>query len=179
MSLLYLAYIEFLEGRGKHGSREEFDSLTGSSLVEVVDLLAKKHQFEATPEDYVSLVERRYLDTLLLFPGAREFLEKASQTYRLALVTSAPVKLVDPFLEKQNLRDFFEVVVTAESAKKSKPSPDLFLYALDQLDMDPSEAIAIEDSENGLVAAEAAGVKTVRFEGDWEPILKKIEAVNE
>ena len=45
--------------------------------------------------------------------------------------------------------------------------------------MDPSEAIAIEDSENGLVAAEAAGVKTVRFEGDWEPILKKIEAVNE
>ncbi len=44
---------------------------------------------------------------------------------------------------------------------KKKPAPDIYFWVLDKLGLDPSECIAIEDSENGLLAAHAAGLPTL------------------
>lgn len=54
-------------------------------------------------------------------------------------------------------------VFSAEMVSKGKPAPDLFLYAAQQLDTDPSQCIVIEDSPHGVAAAVAAGMKCIGF----------------
>ena len=56
-----------------------------------------------------------------------------------------------------------EHVFSAEMVSRGKPAPDLFLYAAQQLDTDPSQCTVIEDSPHGVAAAVAAGMKCIGF----------------
>ena len=56
-----------------------------------------------------------------------------------------------------------DAMVGAEDVQKGKPNPDLFLCAAERLGVPPSECIVIEDSDAGIEAAKAAGMKALRF----------------
>ena len=81
----------------------------------------------------------------------------------LGLVSSSPASWVLPHLERLSLLDRFDVVVTREDAERSKPFPDLYLAALSRLEVSATDAVAIEDSANGVAAARAAGIRCVAF----------------
>lgn len=98
-------------------------------------------------------------------PGVRSLIETAHQRgFRLALATTTTPANVDVLLEAaygdagQNL---FEVICAGDSVPNKKPAPDVYLLALDKLDLPARNCVAIEDSRNGLLAACAAGIKTV------------------
>lgn len=65
------------------------------------------------------------------------------------------------FSEKINLLDYFDVIQTPDDVKNVKPDPALFKNVINLLGIEPSEAIAFEDSLNGSKAAIAAGLKCV------------------
>ena len=56
---------------------------------------------------------------------------------------------------------FFETVKCADDVSRTKPQPDLYLAALEALQVNPAEAIAFEDSPNGVRAARSAGLFVV------------------
>jgi beta-phosphoglucomutase-like phosphatase (HAD superfamily) len=70
---------------------------------------------------------------------------------------------------------WFETIVAGDMVPRKKPAPDVYLKALENLGIAPEEALAIEDSQNGLIAAQRAGIPTLityshytreqRFEG--------------
>jgi beta-phosphoglucomutase-like phosphatase (HAD superfamily) len=66
-------------------------------------------------------------------------------------------------LDRLALLDLFAVVVTREDAGRTKPAPDLYLTALSRLDVPASDALAVEDSANGVAAARAAGIRCIAF----------------
>lgn len=78
--------------------------------------------------------------------------------FRLAIVTGAGRYGVNSTLKGHNLEKYFDVVSTSEDVAKSKPDPGVYLYALQQLGISSKEAIAIEDTENGIKSAKAAGL---------------------
>jgi HAD superfamily hydrolase (TIGR01509 family) len=108
--------------------------------------------------------EAELVASLALRDGIDECLREARQAgWTLGLVSSSPASWVRPHLDRLALLDRFDTVVTREDAERAKPFPDLYLAALARLDVSPTDAVAIEDSANGVAAARAAGVRCVAF----------------
>jgi HAD superfamily hydrolase (TIGR01509 family) len=168
MPLLYSVYREFLHRYGHEGSQEEFTSLIGPALYEVVDWLNKKYHLGVdTPallHEYRKLLFERYAYDTKLFDGVLSFLSYARERgYRLALVTSATEQLAQAFLVDKQIIDYFEMIVTSDNLTSSKPNPAIYRKALELMELESSEAIAIEDSAKGVQAATGAGLYTLHI----------------
>ena len=101
---------------------------------------------------------------LVLRDGIDDCLRKARQTgLRLGVVSSSSSSWVRSHLERLSLLPLVDVVVTREDAERSKPFPDLYLTALTRLGVPADEAVAIEDSANGIAAAKAAGIRCIAY----------------
>jgi beta-phosphoglucomutase-like phosphatase (HAD superfamily) len=96
-----------------------------------------------------------------LCAGVADYLTCAADLgLRLAVASSATSDWVDGHLRRVGVHDRFTVVSTVEG-RRAKPAPDVYLAALDGLGVGPDEAIAFEDSPNGVAAARAAGLRCV------------------
>lgn len=94
-----------------------------------------------------------------VLPGVLEYVADAKRLgLRLGLASSSDRAWVHRYLEKLRLREEFDAIKCAEDVQEVKPSPDLYLAVLDELGLGPREAIAFEDSPNGITAAQAAGL---------------------
>lgn len=95
-------------------------------------------------------------------PGVEAALLEARELgLRLAVASSGSRRWVEGMLERLALRSHFECVRTRDDVTHGKPHPELYLAACACLDVAPREAVAFEDSPNGLAAARAAGLRTV------------------
>lgn len=109
-------------------------------------------------ERYVALLRER----VTLTPGAAEFISAAKAAgARLALVSSAAPWMVESVLQKLDLADAFDLVITQADVARHKPHPEAYLLALSGLDLDATEVLVFEDSAAGLKAAHAAGCRSV------------------
>jgi HAD superfamily hydrolase (TIGR01509 family) len=75
-----------------------------------------------------------------------------------AVASSASRGWVEGHLTRLGIRDLFDCIRTSEDVARAKPFPDLYLAALEGLGISSREAVAIEDSPNGIRAAKAAGI---------------------
>ncbi|GAB2693234.1 HAD family hydrolase [Paenibacillus thermoaerophilus] len=97
-----------------------------------------------------------------LRPGVRDYLDAARQLgLGIALASSSPRSWIDPYLERYHLKHYFHSLHTGDTVKRVKPDPELYVRALDSLGVSGNEALAFEDSENGLRAALGAGLRCV------------------
>ncbi len=96
-------------------------------------------------------------------PGAVELIEGLRNLagVRLGLASNSPRYLVDDALKTAGLADAFDSIVTSDDVKHAKPAPDIYLLACERLGVDPSEAVALEDSASGVAAAKAAGLTCI------------------
>lgn len=92
-------------------------------------------------------------------PGIKQYLESAQEAgLKLAVASSSKRDWVEKHLDMLGLKDYFEVISTADDVSTVKPNPELYTKTLELLGVEASEAIAIEDSPNGAYAATAAGI---------------------
>ena len=107
-------------------------------------------------------VRRRLLELIaqeVVKPGVTEYLEAAPRLgLKVGLASSADREWVTGHLTRLQLLDRFQTIQCWAEGKRPKPAPDLFLAAVEALGLEPEEAIALEDSPNGLAAAKAAGL---------------------
>jgi HAD superfamily hydrolase (TIGR01509 family) len=95
-------------------------------------------------------------------PGVAETLDAARlQGLRLAIASSSPHSWVEGYLRRLGFIDLFDAILCREDVSHLKPAADLFLAALSALHVRPEQALAFEDSPNGIQAARAAGLLTV------------------
>lgn len=95
-----------------------------------------------------------------LLPGAAELVAEVQEAgLPYALVTSSEPEVVDAVLSKLHVE--FPVIICAADVSHAKPDPEGYLLAAAKLGVEPQQAIALEDSVNGVLAAEAAGYRTV------------------
>ena len=80
---------------------------------------------------------------------------------KLAVASSAYLRLIETVLEKFGIRNVFEVVHSAEFEAHGKPHPAIYISTATFLDLEPKNCIAFEDSYNGLLSAKNAGMRTV------------------
>ena len=156
------AVMERLHGTWAHGDQ---DALVGGSMATTVAYLLSKGTRPAEPAAVARWLRAEMIDLLgtvplPVLPGAVELVaEVESAGLPYALVTSSDPEVVDAVLAKLEAR--FPVIVCAADVSHAKPDPEGYLLAAAKLGVEPQRAIALEDSVNGVLAAEAAGYRTV------------------
>jgi HAD superfamily hydrolase (TIGR01509 family) len=96
-----------------------------------------------------------------LLPGAEAAVESLAARWPLALASSANRPVIDAVLRVSGLARFFAATVSSEEVAQGKPAPDVYLAAASALAVDPTSAVAVEDSANGIRSAAAAGMTVV------------------
>lgn len=95
-------------------------------------------------------------------PGVTELLKQAAQrSLGVAVASSSPRWWVEGNLERLGLLDAFPVIATGDEVPRTKPDPAVYLLALSRLSVAPTDALAFEDSPNGIRAALAAGLHCI------------------
>jgi len=106
--------------------------------------------------------QEEYRPKLALLPGLHEFLDKArSSKITMAIGTAAIMLNVDFTLDGLNIRSYFDVIVSADDIKASKPDPETYEKCAVALHMAPTDCIVFEDSPKGVESAARAGMKAV------------------
>ena len=140
-------YVELFlrEGRGAwHLARER-----GVATADIEALRA------ARDRRYVELVD----DADILIPGVADIVPALARRYRLAIVTSSEPTPFARTHARTGLLDHFEVVLKQGDYARAKPEPDPYLRAVERLGVRGERCLVIEDSERGLRAAKAAGLR--------------------
>jgi HAD superfamily hydrolase (TIGR01509 family) len=94
-----------------------------------------------------------------LLPGVEDYILTAQRLkLKLAIASSGTRDWVTGHLKRFGLLDYFDCIKCADDVQKVKPDPDLYLATLAAIQVKPEQAIALEDSPNGILAAKRAGL---------------------
>lgn len=149
----------------------DFDELIGQSYEMLYATLRKfidnndslrdvKERFEAYNDvayesiDYQQLFRK---DILLILKWAK------ANDVLLAVASSSTHDHIVEVLTSCGIKNYFDVIYSGEFVEESKPNPAIYLNTLKKLNVEPKDAIAIEDSYYGISAAKAAGITTVAY----------------
>ena len=131
-----------------------------TSTADLDGFIKRLHQSKTA--HYVDLLKS---GAIPLRPGVEHLLVEArSCNLRLAIATTTTPENVTALLSAtlgSASIAWFDVIAAGDVVPGKKPAPDIFLYALKQLDLSASECMAFEDSENGLLSSIHAGLKTI------------------
>lgn len=164
LSVMREAYQLFLGDFQVCGTDDEFSSLNGPPLIEVVRRLKVTHGLphdEATlATKYFGIIDELY-SSVSPAHGAKELLSAAqARNCRVAIVTSNSYERTSSWLARVGLTGFVDFVVSGEQVKFGKPDPEPYLLASRRVDCSVDRMIAIEDSIQGAKSAIGAGLYT-------------------
>jgi HAD superfamily hydrolase (TIGR01509 family) len=164
---------QLAEERGGRWNENASRDMMGMSSIEwsryMRDVVGLEEEPEEISAEVVRRLEERYRTGIPLIPGAEQAVERLAARWPLALASSSNRELIDLVLTESGLGGFFRASVSSEEVARGKPAPDVFLEAARRLDADPTRCAAIEDSENGILAAKAAGMRTIAIPNPQYP----------
>ena len=82
---------------------------------------------------------------------------------KMSVASSSSYDFVHMVLDKLQIAEYFDIVVSGEDMQKSKPAPDIFLATVEKHGCSVEECVVIEDSQNGVLAAKTANIKCVGY----------------
>ncbi|OHV87105.1 HAD family hydrolase [Mesorhizobium sp. ORS 3428] len=161
---------ELLTSAGFEISAEEiFESYAGLTFKDIMLRLEEKSHipFQASLIDRAEeLVDRRLRSDVRVIDGAHEAV--AAVTAPRAVCSNSRTERIEFMLEKVRLLPFFAGRIFSGldiPSKKTKPAPDVFLFAAEQLGANPKNTFVIEDSVHGVTGARTAGMRVIGFTG--------------
>jgi HAD superfamily hydrolase (TIGR01509 family) len=145
-------------------SEDENAEFLGRTTLESCRILKDRHGLpdsaETLADFYIEGMLAQIAKGPIPMPGVPDVLERVrGRGYRLALASSAEVRLIHANLAALALDPLFEAVISGTQVGRGKPAPDVFLAAADRLAVAPDRCLVVEDSRNGLLAAKAAGMR--------------------
>ena len=148
---------------------EKWGSIIGTSMAffdaaEHLSLLTEKRLDSASLRDRHRTESHAMTFAQPVMPGVLDYLKEARRLgLKLAIASSSSHSWVDTHAKRLGIFDYFDKVITSDEVgiQRTKPNPDLFLLALEQLNVRANEAIVFEDSPNGVRAAQSAGIFVV------------------
>jgi HAD superfamily hydrolase (TIGR01509 family) len=124
---------------------------------------------EEISAEVVGRLDAIYREKLPLFDGAVEAVKRLAARWPLGLASSSNRELIDLVLELSGLAPCFQVTVSSEEVARGKPAPDVYLDAAHRLGVRPGRCAAVEDSENGIRSAKAAGMRVLAIPNPLYP----------
>jgi HAD superfamily hydrolase (TIGR01509 family) len=162
------AIISVLEQEGITGYTHQYclEHFAGKGMSYVIHSIEEKSGV-SLPENfmdrYIQFYTLHMQSGLAQVPGAGEAVQHLSQLYKTCVASNGETQSVSKSLQSAGLYQFFgaEKVFTKNMVAKGKPAPDLFLFAADRMQANPSKAIVVEDSIVGVQAGLSANMTVI------------------
>jgi beta-phosphoglucomutase-like phosphatase (HAD superfamily) len=157
----YLSLHEALAAHGHDLARDWFLARTGLTTAQTVQEYCTQFGLVVDHDRVVQQVNsafRRHRAGIVEVTAVSMLLRKRPANVKTALVSGSTAADVTAVAERLDLLDLFDAVVTADDVAQPKPAPDGYRLALNRLAQAPSHALAIEDTDEGIQAARAAGI---------------------
>jgi beta-phosphoglucomutase len=167
--LHYRAFQKALMSRGLTLDRADyFGRLVGLNDVDLVRAVSAAHGRALSPDECTAILAaksqeywRQMSAGSVLFDSAAAAIARLGARYRLGIASGSFRDEIEAILQANQLLSAIGVIVGADDVRRSKPNPDPYAAAVAALGVEPSRAVAIEDTPIGLASARAAGLRTV------------------
>jgi len=152
-------------------SIEEHKSFVGVTSYNMWNALKKKYGLKQTVDELMEMTRSRFVEFLESqrgkinpIDGVKELIISLHENgFKLAVASSSGTDIVNTVIDIFDLYQYFDAIVTGDEVLKSKPEPDIFLYAADKLNVPCRNAVVIEDSHNGVLAAKNAKITCIGY----------------
>lgn len=158
-----------IEACGVQLPLDYFYSFIGSSVKHMFDTIIVE-QHLTTSTDTLLALDKKICSQLAKeepeppVPGAIALIKRLSEHgLKLAIASSGTPEHIQEVVDTFQLAPYFTCLVSGAALNRPKPAPDVFLEALQLLSVNADEAIIIEDSQNGIRAANAANIASIGF----------------
>jgi beta-phosphoglucomutase len=169
--LHHKAYYLMFDEVGIDVSPELYQSFTGQSTLNICKRLCDHFSLSEKPKTLVQL-KRKYFKyifendpSLQLIDGVLDIIkEYYEKELKLVLASSASMMTINNIFDRFDLNQYFIAKFSGADLKQSKPHPEIFEKAAGATGYERSECMVIEDSTNGIKAANAAGIFCVGYD---------------
>ena len=170
--LVAKAFVKYMKNFGIELDEKEFANFAGKKTVQVIDILSQKYSIKDQQKfstDIKDISLNIYKNELTTVEGAYEFVSKTKLNLYIGS-NSLKDRIIDG-LQRVELNKYFkpEQVYSFDLVEKPKPSPDVYLKAIKDNNLNKKHTIIIEDSMVGVKAGVSAGVKVIGLTagGHW------------
>jgi beta-phosphoglucomutase len=170
----------------EHDHIKTFDGLPTKKKLEI---LALHHDLPEERHEFINEMKQQYTMEMIhakckpcpIHQFALSNLQ--SMGYKMALCSNSIRNTVEIMMKKAELDKYFDIMISNEDVSKGKPDPEMYLKAMAYLGLHPQECLIIEDNENGIKAARAAGghlliVQEVN-DTNFTNIIRRIKEIDE
>ena len=163
-------WIEVFEKYGYKMTKELYVTVMGTGRKNVIktflenfgDDLPIEKMYEEKDNQLFYRIENQGIP---LKEGVKELFSMLKEKdYKIALATSAKKERVEKQIKDKWLKESFDAIVCGDDVEKGKPSPDIFLKAAKEIDVEPENCFVVEDSPAGIKAAFSGGMKGIHVE---------------
>jgi len=161
--------IKALQAFGACPTLEDVKQYAGMALIDRVKNFIESFAITATTEqvvDYHITTMMNLLETTALHPikGVAELLALLkNRNIATSVASSSSPAFIVKMLDKLRLTQYFDFIISGEDMERSKPAPDVFLFAANKHGLTVNECVVVEDSTNGVAAAKAANIYCVGY----------------
>lgn len=162
-----IAEVEAFAKVGLDLTHTDCEETVGLRIDEVVKMWHRKvgwtsKTVQEVEDDIVTILIREIKKQGKALPGVVDALQLlTAKGYKIGLATSSYQRIIEVVVDKLDIRNFFEVMHSAEHEINGKPHPAVFLNCAKKLGVSPLDCLVIEDSFNGVIAAKAARMKVI------------------
>lgn len=163
--------VQWMKELGYNKDEQLLYSIIGTTMDKTYEMLSEfldhkytKEQLKEINEDYF-LVKHPLRPKEIMFDHVKEVLDKLKMmNIKLAVCSSSPMDGIKSALNDMGIIDDFDIICCSEDFDYPKPSPDIYLHAMDKLHVDKSNAIVYEDSTIGIKAGVTSGAYCIARE---------------
>ncbi len=162
-------WVQALEKHGASMDAEYYNQFIGQTNEYMADKVVADFNLSCSPGEIIAL-SLKLRDEIFMkngFPPVPYTKELIIDLYnngiRLAIASSSNVQEIDNVVKALDIERFFDALVSGVTVENSKPAPDIFIKAMDELGISSNECVVIEDAFHGVTAANNAGIPVIGF----------------
>lgn len=146
---------------------KQFKETTGLRIYEVTEYWSVKYPWKGKSHDVVA---DEILDDIIrsskekgaILAGVVQALQLLkAHHFKIGLASSSPARMIDELVTHFGIKDYFDIITSADEVELGKPHPAVFLKCAEHLQSHPLECVVLEDSVNGVIAGKAARMKVI------------------
>lgn len=164
------AYYHTFDSIGVKVTEALYKTLTGSSTINAFQRLVAHFKLHFDPEELVQIKRKYYVNlfendpNLHLVTGVEALIKSChDRGYKLVLASSSAMININRVFNRFDLNQYFTAKISGADLKESKPNPEIFIKAANLGNSNRENCLVIEDSDNGVKAANDAGIYVVGF----------------
>ena len=175
------AWQDLLKQHGLSFKPEWFKKWVGIQDRELGNYIISNHNLNSSIEHILQQKQKKYLELIKNTTFDSDKLKsglKKITNLPFGLATSSSNLEVSLMLEKLNLKDVFDVIITSDDVRESKPSPACYLEAARRLKIPHQNCLVIEDSPAGIQAGKRVGMTVIAVSTNFsKPALEEADCV--